>query len=97
LLASWTDEKLRRPVVDAWLVSVRPHRGDRLTTTLITKLLTNPLAPSRSTANAVNNRQSQGRPRHRPTVDGMEAVEVNQISWLTTPVEQDYGLKVFRR
>jgi hypothetical protein len=47
------------------------QRVDRLTTTLITKLLTNPLAQSRSTASAGDEFLASS---HRPTVDGMEEV-----------------------
>ena len=46
-----------------------------LTTRLITKLLTNPLAQSRSTEDAGDQLASlRAAPPHRPTVDGMEEV-----------------------
>jgi hypothetical protein len=43
-----------------------------LSTTLITRLLSNPLAKSRSTADASVQSSPEARPPHRLTIDGME-------------------------
>jgi MmyB-like transcription regulator ligand binding domain len=54
-----------------------------LTTRLITKLPANPLAPSRSMADAGAQSPPQGRPPPRSTVDGMEKVGNDTVALLS--------------
>ena len=53
-------------------LQVKPSQREGGLTNLITRLLTNPLAKSRSTADASVQSSPQARPPHRLTVDGLE-------------------------